>query len=169
MSRGCIAFFAAVALLLSAGPALAKVSKGDRASELRSIKDKRNKKVRLRDYRGKVIVLTFGASWCKPCKKELPAYEKLARKYKKNGKKVVFIAINIDSDRENADAFIKEVGVETMRVGFDPNGNAVEKYAPSTMPTTYIIDGKGIVREVHSGYKKGDEKAIARYVDKLLK
>lgn len=169
MSRGCIAFFAAAALLLSAGPALAKVSEGDRASELKSIRDKRGKKVRLRDHRGKVIVLTFGASWCKPCKKELPAYEKLAKKYKKNGKKVVFIAINIDTERKNADAFIKEAGLETVIVGFDPEGNAVAKYEPGTMPTTYIINGKGIVKKVHAGYDKGDEKDIAAYVDKLLK
>jgi len=168
MSRGFIAFFAAVALLSSTGPALAKVSKGDRASELTSIKDSKKRKVRLRDYRGKVVVLTFGASWCKPCKKELPAYEKLAKKYKKNGKQVVFIAINIDSERKNANAFIKEAGVKTMLVGFDPNGGAVEKYEPGTMPTTYIIDGKGIVREVHSGYEKGDEKVISKLVDKLL-
>lgn len=164
-------FAAALGLIATtwmAPPAVAKVSKGDRAAELGGVRDRKNRKIRLRDYRGKVVVLTFGASWCKPCGKELPAYEKLARKFKKRGANVAFVAVNIDKDRHNADAFIKASGLSAVRVGYDPNGNAVETYAPDTMPTTYIIGPKGIVRHVHAGYESGDERDVEAKVQALL-
>jgi len=160
----------ATALVLTTGAAAsAGVSRGDRASELGSAKDKRGKRFSLKQLRGTVVVLTFGASWCKPCKKELPAYEKLAKRYKDKGARVRFVAINIDSERRKADRFLAETNVKTMSVVFDPSGAAVDRYEPETMPTTYVLDGKGIVREVHNGYVKGDEKKIMRVVDSLLK
>ena len=170
MSRRIVTFAAVALLALSLGGdrAWAKVTKGDRAVELSSVKDRKNRSIRLRAYRGKVVVLTFGASWCKPCRKELPTYEKLAKKYKKAGKPVVFIAVNIDSERKNADRFIKEVGLATVVVGYDPKGAAVEKYEPPTMPSTYVIDAKGIVRAVHAGFESGDDKKIKKLVDSLL-
>jgi thiol-disulfide isomerase/thioredoxin len=168
MPRRLCSIAVAALLVLTAAPGFAKVTKGDRASEFSSVKDKRNKKLKLRQYRGKVVVLTFGASWCKPCKKELPAYEKLAKKFRKSKSNVEFIAINIDSERENADDFVKKAGVKVVRVGYDPSGNSADKYEPPTMPTTYIIDQKGIVREVHRGFESGDEKTVEKLVKKLL-
>ena len=171
MSRRAIsAVVLAVALTFAAAPSFAGVKKGDRATELGNVKDRRGKKVKLKQYRGKIVVLTFGASWCKPCRKELPKYNAVAKRYKAQKADVVFVAINIDSERDNANRFLKETGVsKAMRVGFDPNGNAVDKYEPGTMPTTYIIDDKGIVRDVHAGYNKGDEKKIVKKVDALRK
>ena len=55
----------------------------------------RGKAMSLKRFKDQVVVVTFGASWCEPCKKELPAYEKLAQKYQKRGAAVVFIAVNI--------------------------------------------------------------------------
>jgi thiol-disulfide isomerase/thioredoxin len=164
----CFAAVAAAAVIAFAAPAAAEVKKGDRASELSTVKDGKNRKLRLSALRGKVVVLTFGASWCKPCKAELPAYDKLAKKFAKEKAAVVFVAVNIDSERKNADKFLKETAVKSVRVGFDPSGGTVEKYEPGTMPTTYIIDAKGIVREVHAGYESGDEKDIETHVRKLL-
>jgi len=169
MSRRIVAFAAVFfALTLVGDAAWAKVSKGDRAVELSTVKTRKNRKLRLSAYRGKVVVLTFGASWCKPCRKELPAYEKLARRYKKAAKPVVFIAVNIDSERANGEKFVKQAGLSAVVVGFDTGGGTVDKYEPGTMPSTYIIDAKGIVREVHAGYDSGDEKTVAHLVDGLL-
>lgn len=160
----------ATSLLVAVGSsASAGVAKGDRASELGDAKDAKGKRFRLKEHRGSVVVLTFGASWCKPCKKELPAYEKLAKRYKEQGAKVRFVAVNIDSERRKADRFVAETNVKIMSVVFDPAGKAVDRYEPETMPTTYVLDGKGIVRDVHNGYVKGDEKKIMRVVDSLLK
>ena len=69
-------------------PALAGVKQGDRAAEFVSVVDASGKAVSLKAYKDKVVVITFGASWCEPCKKELPAYEKLAQKYQKRGQHI---------------------------------------------------------------------------------
>ncbi len=165
-----ISFATAAAFTLSALvlPAIssAQVDKGDRAAELVAAKDNRGKRVKLRSYRKKIVVLTFGASWCKPCKKELPAWEKLAAKYK--GKGVVFLAMNIDKDSAKGKKFMKQANLKAMRAIYEADGATVESYEPPTMPTTYVIDGRGIVRHRHAGYRSGDEKKLAKELDKLL-
>jgi len=143
----------------------AKVRKGDRAAEFVSIKNAKGKKIALKNYKDRLVVLTFGASWCKPCGKELPAYEKLAKTY--DAKKVVFIAVNIDSKVDKGKAFMKKSGVSRMIGVFDPKSSTVESYDPPTMPSTFIIK-KGIVKEVHAGFHGGDEKKIKAIIDKNI-
>jgi thiol-disulfide isomerase/thioredoxin len=160
---------AALAVLValgSAGSAAAEVNVGDRAPELVQAKDGRGKRVRLKAYQGKLVVLTFGASWCKPCKKELPAWDKLARQYK--GRDVVFLAVNIDKELAKGKVFVTEAKLGAMQAAYEPDGATVESYEPPTMPTTYVIDGRGIVRFRHEGYRAGDEKALAAKLDGLL-
>jgi peroxiredoxin len=155
-----------LATLGVAAPAAADVDVGDRAPELVQAKDGRGKRVKLKAYKGKLVVLTFGASWCKPCKKELPAWDKLARQYK--GRGVVFMAVNIDKEPAKGEAFIKDAKLGAMQVAYEPDGATVESYEPPTMPTTYVIDGRGVVRHRHQGYRAGDEKALAAKLDALL-
>lgn len=153
--------------LLAPSLASATVRAGDRAPEFVSVKDARGKRMKLKKYRKKkIVVLTFGASWCKPCKKELPAWEKLAKKYKSKG--VVFVAVNIDQSTDKGKAFVKEAGVKTMRAGYEASGTTVESYDPPSMPSTFVIDKRGIVRWVHAGYRKGDVKKLAKKLDELL-
>ena len=144
----------------------AKIRKGDRVSKLVGVTDKGKKKVSLKAHKDKVVIMTFGASWCAPCKKELPALEKLAAKYA--GKKVVFIAINIDKDRAKGIKFMKEAGLKRVVQAFDTKKSAVDSFDPPTMPTTFIIR-KGVVRHVHTGYRKGDDKALDKLIAKELK
>ena len=158
------AALAALLTLGSAGLAAADVNVGDRAPELVQAKDGRGKRVKLKGYQGKLVVLTFGASWCKPCKKELPAWDKLARKYKG----VVFLAVNIDKDPAKGKGFIKEAKLGAMQAAYEPDGATVESYEPPTMPTTYVIDSRGVVRYRHEGYRAGDEKELGTRLDALL-
>jgi peroxiredoxin len=147
--------------------AWAGVREGDRATDFSSLKDFNKKRVKLKQYRGKVVVLTFGASWCKPCKKELPALEKLSRKYSK--KKVQFLAVNIDESKAEGLAFVKRSGPKNVRALYDKAQSSVKAYDPPKMPSTYVIDQKGIVRHLHAGYNSGDDKKIAKHIDKLVK
>ena len=144
----------------------ADVKAGDRAAEFVAVKDGRGRRLKLRKYRGKLVVVTFGASWCKPCKKELPAWDKLARKYKRKG--VVFIAVNIDKDVKKGKAFMKAAKLEAMIAAYEPSGGTVESYDPPTMPTTYVVDTRGLVRHRHAGYRSGDAKKLTATLDKLL-
>ncbi len=152
-------------MVLGLGTAEAKVRKGDRAADFVSVKDAAGKKIALKSYKNQVVVLTFGASWCKPCGKELPAYEKLAKKYDK--KKVIFIAVNIDSKVSKGKAFMKKAGVSSMLGLYDPKSSTVESYDPPTMPSTFVIK-KGIVKHVHAGYRSGDAAKIKKVIDKNL-
>lgn len=161
LAAGCFA------LSLALAPAAqAEVRRGDRAAEFVKVVDARGKRVRLRDYRDRVVVLTFGASWCAPCKRELPALEKLAAKY--DPKKVTFLAVNIDTSVAKGKKFVKQVGLRRVVPLFDPGHSTVESYDPPKMPTTFLID-RGVVKHVHGGYSAGDEKKLAALIDKALK
>lgn len=153
-------------MLAAPSVADAKVRKGDRAAKFVAVKDARGKRFSLKKYKKYVVVLTFGASWCTPCKKELPAYEKLARRYK--GKKVVFLAVNIDQNKAKGKKFMKKAGLKAVRALYDPKGSTIKSYDPPKMPSTFIIT-RGVVKHVHGGYSKGDEKQVAKWIDKELK
>ena len=149
----------------SSNTADAKVRKGDRAGSFVSVKTAAGKKFKLKSYKDRVVVLTFGASWCKPCKKELPAFEKLAKKYDK--KKVIFVAVNIDSNLEKGKAFVKKAGLKKVVAVYDPKSSTVESYEPPTMPSTFIIK-RGIVKHVHAGYRSGDIEKLEKHINKEL-
>jgi thiol-disulfide isomerase/thioredoxin len=144
----------------------AKVREGDRAGKFVSVKDAAGKAFKLKKYKDRIVVLTFGASWCKPCKKELPAFEKLAKKYDK--KKVIFVAVNVDSKLSKGKAFAAKAGLKKVVALYDPKSSTVESYDPPTMPSTYIIK-RGIVKKVHAGYRSGDISKIEKFINKELK
>lgn len=161
-----------LALGLSAGTAAADgASVGSRAPELDSTtKTLKGKKFRLKGLRGKWVLITFGASWCKPCKDELPAWDKLAAGYKG---KVTFVAVNIDNDRKKADRFLKKMKLKNMTVVFSPESKttSADSYVGGDdpkFPTTFVIDPKGVVRHVHREYHKGDADKLARKLDELI-
>jgi thiol-disulfide isomerase/thioredoxin len=154
-----------VALGAFASPAEAKVRKGDRAASFVSVKNAAGKAVKIKSYKDRVVVLTFGASWCKPCKKELPAFEKLSKKYDK--KNVIFLAVNIDSNLSKGKAFMKKAGIKNVMALYDPKSSTVESYEPPTMPSTFVIK-KGIVKHVHAGYRNGDIAKLDKAIKKEL-
>ena len=114
----------------------------------------------LSSLRGKAVLVDFWASWCEPCKKELPLLATLARKLAPQG--VEIILVNIDEVRANADAFLKSVKV-TLPIHFDPDGKDVAaRYEPPTMPTSFLVDAAGVIRHVNAGFELGDEKELER-------
>jgi thiol-disulfide isomerase/thioredoxin len=156
------------ALALAAGTAAAEVKEGDRAPELENARTADGGKFRLKAQRGQWIALTFGGSWCKPCKKELPAWDKLAARYRG---KVLFVAVNIDLDPGKGKKFLDQLKVVHLTRVFMPENKttSVDTYDPGTFPSTFLVDPNGVVRVVHKGYSSGDEGAFARRIDGLLK
>lgn len=98
-------------------------------------------KVRLEDFRGKLLMINFWASWCVPCREEMPAMERLYRKYRDNG--FVLLGVNLQDDKIRAAAFIKELQI-TFPTAFDPDGEVGRLYGAWGLPATYLIDDKGI-------------------------
>jgi len=161
-----LVLFTALALLAPA--ARAEVRKGDRAAEFVQVVDSSGKRVWLKSFRDRVVVVTFGASWCEPCKRELPAMEKLARRYQQKRAPVVFFAVNIDTELAKGKKFMQQAGLRAVRAIYDSRKSTVESYDPPKMPSTFIIRG-GVVRHVHAGFATGDETALAAAIDRELK
>jgi len=163
--RGLLSF-ALVALIGT--PALAGVKQGDRAADFVQVVDAGGKALSLKRFKDQVVVVTFGASWCEPCKKELPAWEKLAQKYQKRGAAVVFIAVNIDTEPAKAKKFMSQARLRAVRAAYDRQKSTVESYDPPKMPSTFVIK-RGIVKHVHTGYESGDESKLSAIIDRELK
>ncbi|MEX2236726.1 MAG: redoxin domain-containing protein [Dehalococcoidia bacterium] len=102
----------------------------------------------LSDFRGKVVFLNFWASWCGPCRAEMPAMQDLLEQY---GDDLVVIAINNQESYRPATGFIEELGVEFTQFGFDPTAQIVDVYKVFTMPTSYFIDANGRISDLHIG------------------
>jgi peroxiredoxin len=98
--------------------------------------------MRLSDLRGKIVVLNFWASWCPPCRWEMPDFEEMWQEY--GDRDVVFVGVAISDFEESAFAFAQETGV-TYPVGLDYTGDIARAYRPTSMPTTFFIDREGIV------------------------
>jgi thiol-disulfide isomerase/thioredoxin len=147
-------------------PALA-VKPGDRAPEI-DLPSLSGKRVKLSSLRGSVVVVDFWASWCVPCRKELPALDALAKRYADDRQPVVFLAVGIDKERANAEKQIAASKVTRLEVLLDPDGKTAAAYDIPTMPSSFIIDAKGLVKHMHAGYQSGDEKKLAAEIDALL-
>ena len=119
--------------------------------------------VALGDYRGRVVLMDFWASWCAPCKKSLPELADLASRFP--GLRV--LAVNIDDKRENALAFMRDAGVD-LTVLYDGDKEVVARYDVAEMPTAVLIDRQGVVREVFAGYTEADIPDIVTAVRDVL-
>jgi cytochrome c biogenesis protein CcmG/thiol:disulfide interchange protein DsbE len=150
--------------LPSARPARA-LDAGQAAPEIR-LNDLQGKPVSLSSLRGKVVIVDFWASWCGPCKQSMPVLERLSKSYRDRG--LVVLGVNIDDDVKTAAKFLAEVPVSFVVVN-DRDKRVAKAYAPPTMPSSYLIDRDGRVRQVHAGFKAADAKLLETEVQRLLK
>jgi len=120
--------------------------------------------VTLSAFKGKLLVLNFWASWCPPCRAEMPGVQKAWEKYSKKG--VNFLAIATLDTRKDATGYLRESKVR-LPVAFDDDGDAIlRKYQGRGLPTTYFIDRRGTVIARHSGYMS--EENLTQELDRLL-
>jgi peroxiredoxin len=153
-------------LATAARHADADIKVGDRAPELDIAKTEAGKAWKLKDQKGWTL-MTFGAKWCIPCGKELPAWDKLAPSFKG---KVTFVAVNVNNDRKDGKKFHDKLKLKNMVRVYLPQEQATadEQYDTGTFPSTFVIDPKGIVRHIHSGYETGDENELKEALNKFL-
>lgn len=118
----------------------------------------------LYDNKGKVIVMDFWATWCAPCRTEIPELIKLNNEYKKKG--VIVIGIGLD-DKERLADFSREYNINyDILVGTQ---DIAKRYGVKGIPTTYIIDKKGRIVKKFVGYMQGMEKELKKYIDEAIK
>lgn len=165
-ARGRLAVWGAMfalmgGLLSSSAEAL---DAGAKAPEI-ALKDLSGKTVDLKSLAGKVVILDFWATWCAPCREEMPELQNFYKKY--NAKGLEIVGISVDKGPEGIKEFVAKLKV-TFPIVHDAGHKVADKYAPPRMPSSYIIDRKGVVRYVHGGYRAGDAAQFEKEIQELL-
>lgn len=127
--------------------------------------DLSNKKISLSQFKGKVVIINFWATWCMPCRRELPFFSDLYKEYNKKG--LVILGINLDRQRARAKNFLKTYPLP-FPVVFDSKQQIVPIYKPRTIPASYLLDRKGIINHVHLGYRFKDQAIWREKIKKVL-
>ena len=151
--------------LLGAEPAAALPGVGAAAPDFAS-RSSSGRNVRLSELRGQVVLINFWASWCSPCRQELPLLSKIYTQYRDAG--FTLLAVNVDDDRRDAEAMLRRLKLSFPTL-FDSGKSVAKLYGVDTMPATLVIDRDGRVRYVHRGYYDGYERKYEQQVRELLK
>ncbi len=120
----------------------------------------------LKSYSGKVVLVDFWASWCAPCLRSFPWMNDLQQHY--GGAGLVIVAVNLDQDRELADAFLLKLPPK-FRVEFDSAGNIARQFGVQGMPSSFLVDRHGRVRVAHAGFRDAQRAEREQQIAQLLK
>ncbi|MBV1906704.1 MAG: TlpA family protein disulfide reductase [Pseudomonadales bacterium] len=131
-----------------------------------TLKNLEGKNLRLQEFRGQVVLLNFWASWCGPCRQEMPLLDRIHQRYEDAGFSVV--AVNVEGEKAPAQALAKETGV-SFPVLIDTDQKVSEQYNLEAMPSSVLIDRDGVIRYIHRGYQPGDESHYLKVVKQLIK
>lgn len=108
----------------------------------------------LTEYRGKVVLLDFWASWCVPCRRSFPWMNRMQQKYGDSG--LIIVGVNMDAEAGAAEAFLDDYPAD-FRIVKDPDGALARKYDVIAMPSSYVIGRDGELATRHLGFKVGDQ------------
>jgi len=163
--RACFtgAFLSACLSMFSFGQAIAGPSKIASDFALRSVSDGN---VRLSEYYGEVVLVNFWATWCGPCKEELPVLEAIQKKYQRAGFTV--LAVNVDTADIDVPDYLTEFDL-SFPVLLDQKHEVVKQYDIKAMPGTVFVSRDGEIRHTHLGYKDGDKEKYSKIIEALLK
>jgi peroxiredoxin len=161
MNRLLLAAVVALSLL---GSAQAEVVEG--AAPDFTLKSRSSGNLKLSEYRGDVVMINFWASWCAPCREEMPLLEDLYAKYSDLG--FTLLGVNVEEDSSKADEFLRDVPV-SFPILFDNKNQVTELYNVVAMPTTVIVDRGGNMRYLHRGYLPGYEEEYKKQVKELIR
>ena len=161
MIRRLIATFA----LLATGGAQAALNANAPAPDF-TLRSLDGVNLRLAEQRGRVVMVNFWATWCGPCKQEMPHLSRLYEKYRASG--FTLLGVNVDEDAKQAAATAGRLGVK-FPVLFDGSKSVSRLYDLQSMPSTVLIDRDGRVRDLHRGYRDGLEESYEKQIRELVK
>ena len=122
--------------------------------------------VSLAQYKGQVVMINFWASWCGPCRQEMPLLESIYKKYNKMG--FTMLGVNVEPDSNAANEWLKATPV-SFPILYDRDSKVSKLYDVAGMPSTVIIDRSGKLRVLHRGYKPGDENEYQDSIRTLIR
>src|ERR1044072_6624744 len=120
-----------------------------------TLKSREGKTVSLADYKGQVVMVNFWATWCGPCRQEMPLLEQIYEKYHSLG--FTLLCVNVEDYPQGAAKWLKDTGPVTFPVLFHPKNEISKLYKVQTMPTTVLVARDGTMRFIHQRYQPGDE------------
>ena len=162
--KGFIKGFALAAVCASA--ALAASSSGPAPGF--QLSGRGGKTIDLSQFKGQVVMINFWATWCGPCRQEMPLLEDIYKKYKPMG--FTMLAVNVEPDSKAAEEWLGKLSKPvTFPVAFDVDSKVSKAYKVAGMPSTVFVDRKGNVRVMHKGYKAGDENFYLTQIRSMLK
>jgi thiol-disulfide isomerase/thioredoxin len=129
------------------------------------MRDERGRRVRLADFKGKIVLVDLWASWCADCKPAFAALDELYREYHPRG--VEMVAVNVDQRRKDAEAFLRKQPHRIL-VTFDPRARMLEAFGAAGVPSSYLLDRQGAIRYRHSGYGPDTDALYRAQLDALL-
>lgn len=156
-------FSVLLALLALPHTAAAQVGEGDKPTLEATTVD--GDSVSLADLEGKVVLVDFWATWCKPCKVSFPFYDELVDKYGERG--FVVIAVSVDESKKPVERYLAKHDFG-FSVVVDSSYTLAKRFKPSTMPTAYLVGRDGTVRDVHEGFEAEHKESIDKKIIELL-
>lgn len=131
-----------------------------------TLKSNSGPNIRLSELRGEVVLINFWASWCGPCRQEMPILDDLHKQYKALGFTV--LGVNVEENSQQARKLLKDIPV-SFPVLFDDSSVVSKQYDVIAMPSTVLIDRNGNMRYLHKGYKPGLEEVYLEQVRELIR
>lgn len=156
----------AAALGLALPPAARAAVATGRAAPDFTLRTGEGRNLRLAEQRGQVVMVNFWATWCTPCRVEMPHLQRIHEQYRSAG--FLLLGVSVDDDPAKALELARRMGL-TFPILFDTDKAVSRRYDLKTMPSTMLIDRDGSLRQVHRGYKEGVEQLYAQQVRDLLK
>ena len=154
-----------VLIVLAAASLASSEMEGQLAPDF-ALRSNSGENIRLSEYRGDVVMINFWATWCGPCRQEMPLLDELYGRYARVGFNL--LGVNIDDDSSRAMRMVEELGVR-FPVLFDERKEVSRLYNVEAMPATILVDREGNVRHVHHGYKPGYEEMYLDQIRALLR
>ncbi len=131
-----------------------------------ALKSASGENLRLSELRGEVVMINFWASWCGPCRQEMPLLDELYRQYSPMG--FTILGVNVEEDSSKARQMLKDIPVD-FPVVFDNKSTVSKLYDVVAMPSTVLVDRDGNIRYLHRGYKPGYEETYQQQVRALIR
>ena len=153
------------ALALGIAPAYANIAASGHAPDF-TLRSMEGTNLRLQEQRGQVVMINFWATWCGPCRQEMPHLTRLYDKYRSAG--FVMLGVNVDDDARRAIDLATKLGLK-FPVLLDTDKTVSRLYDLGTMPSSVLVDRNGRVRYVHNGYMTGYEDLYEKQIRELLK
>ena len=155
----------AVALVIKIRPQMNLLEVGSRAPDFHAVDLATGRATTLADYKGKVILLNIWATWCQPCRVEMPAIERLHKKLGGNGFQVVSVSIDVDGDSV-VTAFARDLGL-TFQILHNQQGDIQQIYQTTGVPESFVIDREGIIVKKVIGAAEWDGPVNETLIERL--